>query len=72
MDREASTLRRLRTSGVGGTELVDIHYPAAERMVLVMDQLHIHRTASLDAAFPAADRPHSYPSLLPTTRHLTS
>lgn len=33
-------------------ELVDVHYPDAERIVLVMDQLNIHSTASLYAAFP--------------------
>ncbi len=36
-------------------ELVDVHYPDAERIVLVMDQLNIHTTASLYAAFPAAE-----------------
>ncbi len=35
--------------------LVDIHYPLAERIVLVMDQLNIHRAASLYAAFPPAE-----------------
>lgn len=35
--------------------LVDIHYPAAERIVLVMDQLNIHSTASLYATFPPAE-----------------
>ncbi len=33
-------------------ELVDIHYPAAERIVLVLDQLNTHTPASLYAAFP--------------------
>lgn len=36
-------------------ELVDVQYPDAERIVLVMDQLNIHSTASLDAAFPPAE-----------------
>ena len=36
-------------------ELVDVHYPAAERIVLVMDQLNTHSAASLYAAFPAAE-----------------
>ena len=36
-------------------ELVDTHYPAAERIVLVMDQLNTHSPASLYAAFPAAE-----------------
>ncbi|MDQ3410517.1 MAG: IS630 family transposase, partial [Chloroflexota bacterium] len=35
--------------------LVDDHDPAAERIVLVMDQLNPHSPASLDAAFPAAE-----------------
>lgn len=33
-------------------ELVDVHYPEAKRIVLVMDQLNIHSTTSLYAAFP--------------------
>ena len=33
-------------------ELVDVHYPAAERIVLVMDQLNTHSPASLYEAFP--------------------
>lgn len=33
-------------------DLVDVHYPQAERIVLVMDHLNIHSTASLYAAFP--------------------
>ena len=36
-------------------ELVDVHYPDAERIVLVMDQLNIHSPASLYAAFPPAE-----------------
>ena len=36
-------------------ELVEVHHPQAERMVLVMDQLNAHSPASLDAAFPAAE-----------------
>lgn len=35
--------------------LVDVAYPDAERIVLVMDQLNIHSPASLYAAFPAAE-----------------
>jgi len=35
-------------------ELVDVHYPDAERIVLVMDQLNTHSPASLDEAFPPA------------------
>ena len=34
-------------------ELVEVHYPAAERVVLVLDQLNTHSPASLYAAFPA-------------------
>ncbi len=33
-------------------ELVDVHYPAAERIVLVMDNLNTHTPASLYQAFP--------------------
>jgi hypothetical protein len=36
-------------------DLVDVHYPAAERIVLVLDQLNIHSLASLYAAFPPAE-----------------
>lgn len=36
-------------------ELVEIHYPQAERLVLVMDQLNTHSPASLYAAFPPAE-----------------
>jgi len=36
-------------------ELVDVHYPQAERIVLVLDQLNTHSPASLYAAFPAAE-----------------
>lgn len=36
-------------------DLVDVHYPNAERIVLVMDQLNIHSTTSLYAAFPPAE-----------------
>lgn len=34
--------------------LVDVHYPQAERIVLVLDQLNTHSPASLYAAFPPA------------------
>jgi hypothetical protein len=33
-------------------DLVDVHFAAAERIVLVMDQLNTHSPASLYAAFP--------------------
>lgn len=36
-------------------ELVEVHYPDAERIVLVLDQLNIHTPAALYAAFPPAD-----------------
>ncbi len=36
-------------------QLVDIHYPDAERIVLVMDNLNIHAPASLYATFPPAE-----------------
>jgi hypothetical protein len=36
-------------------ELVDVHYPAAERVVLVLDQLNTHPPASLYEAFPPAE-----------------
>ncbi len=36
-------------------ELVDVHYPEAETIVLVLDQLNTHSPASLYAAFPAAE-----------------
>jgi hypothetical protein len=35
--------------------LVDVHYPSAERIVLVLDQLNTHSPASLYAAFPASE-----------------
>ena len=36
-------------------ELVDVHYPGAERIVLVMDHLNTHSPASLYEAFPPAE-----------------
>jgi hypothetical protein len=36
-------------------DLVDVHYPAADRIVLVMDQLNTHSPASLYEAFPPAE-----------------
>jgi hypothetical protein len=36
-------------------ELVDRHYPDADRIVLVMDQLNTHSPASLYQAFPPAE-----------------
>lgn len=36
-------------------ELVDVHYPQAEQIVLVMDNLNTHTPASLYEAFPPAE-----------------
>ncbi len=36
-------------------DLVDTHFPAAERIVLVLDTLNIHAPASLYEAFPPAE-----------------
>ena len=36
-------------------ELVDVHFPDAERLVLVVDNLNIHVPASLYKAFPPQD-----------------
>jgi hypothetical protein len=36
-------------------EVVDVHYPDAERIVLVLDQLNTHSPASLYEAFPPAE-----------------
>lgn len=36
-------------------ELVDVHYPQAERVVLVMDNLNTHTLGSLYEAFPPAE-----------------
>ena len=36
-------------------DLVDIHYPAAERIVLVVDNLNTHVAAALYETFPAAE-----------------
>ena len=36
-------------------ELVDIHYPQAEKLVLVMDNLNTHTIAALYEAFPPAE-----------------
>ena len=36
-------------------DLVDVHYPDADRIVLVLDHLNTHSPASLDAAFPPAE-----------------
>lgn len=36
-------------------DLVDIHFPEAEKILLVMDNLNTHKLASLYEAFPAAE-----------------
>ena len=36
-------------------DLVDVHYPAAKQIVLVMDNLNTHRIGSLYEAFPPAE-----------------
>lgn len=36
-------------------ELVNVHFPGAERIVLVLDQLNTHAPTSLYAAFPPAE-----------------
>lgn len=36
-------------------DVVDVHYPDAERIVLVLDQLNTHSPASLYEAFPPAE-----------------
>ena len=36
-------------------ELADVHYPEAETIVLITDQLNVHAPASLYAAFPPAE-----------------
>ena len=48
--------RRTRLDWAAGVKaLADTHYPAAERIVLVMDNLNIHSPASLYEAFPPAE-----------------
>jgi len=36
-------------------DLVDVHYPEAERIILVLDNLNTHTPAALYAAFPPAE-----------------
>ena len=36
-------------------DLVDVHFPEAEKIVLVMDNLNTHKLASLYEAFPPAE-----------------
>jgi hypothetical protein len=50
------TTRRTRVDWAHAVrELVDIHYPAAEVIVLVMDNLNTHSLGSLYEAFPPAE-----------------
>lgn len=51
-----ATMRRTRTDWAAQIkDLVDVRYPDAERIVLVMDNLTIHSPASLYEAFPPAE-----------------
>ncbi len=48
--------RRTRADFAHGIQgLVDVHYPDAERIVLVLDNLNIHSPASLDATCAPAE-----------------
>ena len=48
--------RRTRTDFAACIKaLVDVHYPEAEQLVLVLDNLNTHTPASLYAAFPPAE-----------------
>ena len=50
------TARRTRVDWAACVqELVDLHYPDAEKIVLVMDNLNTHTPASLYEAFPPAE-----------------
>ena len=50
------TARRTREDWANAIkDLVDIHYPDAEKIVLVLDNLNTHTPASLYQAFPAAE-----------------
>jgi hypothetical protein len=55
--RRAEALeRRTRADWAGQVkELLDVHYPDAEKVVLVMDNLNTHSLASLYATFPPAE-----------------
>ena len=52
-------------------ELVDVHFPAAERITLVMDNLNIHDPASLYQAFEPAEAKRLWDKLEvhPTPKH---
>jgi len=50
------TARRTRVDWAHAIkELVDVHFPAAERLVVVLDNLNTHDPASLYLAFPPAE-----------------
>jgi hypothetical protein len=50
------TARRTRLDGAACMqELVDVHYPDAQKIVLVVDNLNTHTPASLYEAFPPAE-----------------
>ncbi len=52
----AVTARRTRLDWAAQIrELVDVHFPTAERIVLVLDNLNIHAPAALYEAFPPAE-----------------
>jgi hypothetical protein len=54
--RVAVTERRTRTDWAHFVkELLDVDYPEAERVVLVMDNLNVHSPGSLYEAFPPAE-----------------
>jgi hypothetical protein len=50
------TARRTRVDWAHAIkDLVDVHFPAAERLVVVLDNLNVHDPASLYLAFPPAE-----------------
>lgn len=52
---QVSTQRTRLDWAHGGRELVDVHYPEPDRIVLVMDHFKTHSPASLYTAFPPAE-----------------
>lgn len=44
-------------------ELVDVHFPQAERIIVVLDNLHTHRLSSLYTTFPPAEAHRIAPKL---------
>ncbi|MGI8485109.1 MAG: IS630 family transposase [Thermomicrobiales bacterium] len=52
------TVTRQRTAfdwALAMRELVDVHFPTAKRIIVVLDNLNTHRLSSLYATFPAAE-----------------